>query len=204
MFPSDPALCREGVTRKHRHRAGWLRLTTSETHQLLHPPRNPRNPLFWKNLPLSLTRSRFCRQSFETTEWLQYFSGIAGGGGTLPFAPECVQEIHFGNRSETLPIHKQKLRTPFPPVTVAISNLTSVVSEPGFSRAELMRNVPGFSLCSPGQGLKPAFLRCFSAWLKPCPDTKRIFHRILRRGTGNPQPHPDLHLCACQPLRRLF
>ena len=49
--------------------------------QCLHPLKNAAKSFLSNILPVSLTRSRFCRVSFKTSQWFQDFSDRVGGGG---------------------------------------------------------------------------------------------------------------------------
>jgi hypothetical protein len=178
---------RGGVTRNNRHRACWPPLTTSETLQSSHLAEIARNPLFRRILPVSLTRSRFCGLSFKTTEWFQDFRGIWGEGGTLPNAPECVHALNAERDGTRLSLYNQPVDRGLPTGCQIPVRVPGFVSRPGFSRAANLPPHQGFSPCGAGQGLKPSCLQSVPARLKPCPDTKLIFHRIPRRRTDNPQ-----------------
>jgi hypothetical protein len=55
----------------------WLSplLAISQTGQSLHLQENLPKSLFWKILPITLTRSRFYEEKFFPTEWNQDFAG---------------------------------------------------------------------------------------------------------------------------------
>ena len=188
------------MTRFRRHRAGWPLLITSKTLSFFHLKKTTPKSLFRNILPLSLTRSRFCRPFFKTVEWFQDFSDVPGGGGTLPSAPKCVHTVGTEKGGKRLSICKHTVGRDLPTKDQVARRMPSFVSgHPStslraglFSRAERMRNASGFSPCSAGQGLKPS------------PDTKRIFHRILQRRTGNPQRVGTDRLRPDRRPRRLF
>ena len=95
-----------GVTPNHRHSACWPLLTTSQRHQPFHLQKIRPNSLFWNILPLTPTRSRFCREKFWPAQCLQDFRWVPGEGGNLWSAPECVQDVHFRKQGGTLLISK--------------------------------------------------------------------------------------------------
>ena len=97
---------RGGVARINRHNAYWPLLTTCKPIQSFYPEKIARNSLFWKILPLTLTRSRFCGPYFKTTESFQDFRDTQGGGGTHPYAPNSVQFVRTLNSREKLPTCK--------------------------------------------------------------------------------------------------
>ena len=75
-----------------------LQLTTSETLESFHPKEIALNSLFWKILPVTLTRSRFCRPFPKRNDCFQDFRGIWGEGGIPSFASNRVHSRDCGVR----------------------------------------------------------------------------------------------------------
>jgi len=209
------------VTRSHRHSACWPRLTTSKTLQVFHLEKIARNSLFRNTLPLSPTRSRFCRASCKTTEWFQDFRGIPGGGGTLPSAPEYVQERCIRNCSQRLLLSKQEMdrRLPMRDQRRSASGRDFqscrkeplVKDSPPASSAERARHeeeMIGNAISARPRscpGAEPSLQADFSAASRAALyDRQLIFHRIPRRRTGNPQRRCIDRLRRDRSLRKLF
>ena len=94
-------------------------LATSQTDKSLFPQNPPAKSLFRNILPISLTRSIFCRKKFFSTVCFQDFARCWGGGGTPQLAPRTVQSqpsavwlarYHKGNRFLPVPFSKLETR----------------------------------------------------------------------------------------------
>jgi Sigma-54 interaction domain len=78
------------VTQSRRRSACWPLLTTSKLLQPFYLDKIPANPFYPKILPLSLTRSRFCRPILKAADCFQDFRAGWGEGGTSSFAWTCL------------------------------------------------------------------------------------------------------------------
>lgn len=109
------------MTRFRRHRACWPLLSTLQTLQSFYFDKSTANSLFGKILPVTPTRSRFCRQSFESTNCFQDFTTGAGEGGTAIFRSRpdsATGERYFTNQLtaavQVVLIAEKALSSPWP------------------------------------------------------------------------------------------